>query len=55
MLLHPTHTPPPPLPPPRPPPCRYPNSHTHYFSCVLLTLFSEVKQVSLGGWVGGGV
>ena len=23
---------------------RYPNSHTHYFSCVLLYLFSEAKQ-----------
>jgi CCR4-Not complex component, Not1 len=25
---------------------RYPNSHTHYFSCVLLFLFSEAQQVS---------
>jgi hypothetical protein len=24
---------------------RYPNNHTHYFSCVLLYLFSEAKQV----------
>lgn len=24
---------------------RYPNSHTHYFSCVLLYLFAEAKQV----------
>lgn len=23
---------------------RFPNSHTHYFSCVLLSLFSEAKQ-----------
>lgn len=23
---------------------RYPNSHTHYFSCVLLTLFAEAKS-----------
>jgi len=23
---------------------RYPNSHTHYFSCVLLLLFSEVRE-----------
>jgi CCR4-NOT transcription complex subunit 1 len=23
---------------------RYPNSHTHYFSCVLLTLFVDVKS-----------
>jgi len=23
---------------------RYPNAHTHYFSCVLLTLFAEVKS-----------
>lgn len=23
---------------------RYPNSHTHYFSCVLLYLFSESEQ-----------
>jgi len=23
---------------------RYPNSHTHYFSCVLLMLFSEATQ-----------
>ena len=27
---------------------RYPNSHTHYFSCVLLFLFSEAQQVSTG-------
>lgn len=26
---------------------RYPNNHTHYFSCVLLYLFSEAKQVQL--------
>ena len=26
---------------------RYPNSHTHYFSCVLLYLFAEAKQVRL--------
>lgn len=24
---------------------RYPNNHTHYFSCVLLYLFAEAKQV----------
>lgn len=24
---------------------RYPNSHTHYFSCVLLFLFAEAQQV----------
>ncbi len=24
---------------------RYPNNHTHYFSCILLYLFSEAKQV----------
>lgn len=24
---------------------RFPNSHTHYFSCVLLFLFSEAQQV----------
>jgi len=23
---------------------RYPNSHTHYFSCVILYLFAEVTQ-----------
>lgn len=23
---------------------RYPNSHTHYFSCVLLYLFAETNQ-----------
>lgn len=23
---------------------RYPNSHTHYFSCVLLTMFAEIKS-----------
>ena len=23
---------------------RYPNSHSHYFSCVLLYLFSEATQ-----------
>jgi len=23
---------------------RYPNSHTHYFSCVLLFLFAEAQQ-----------
>ncbi len=23
---------------------RFPNSHTHYFSCMLLTLFAEVKD-----------
>jgi len=26
---------------------RYPNKHTHYFSCVLLCLFTETTQVSL--------
>jgi CCR4-NOT transcription complex subunit 1 len=26
---------------------RYPNSHTHYFSCVLLYLFSESKNVAV--------
>ena len=26
---------------------RYPNNHTHYFSCILLYLFSEAKQVGL--------
>lgn len=36
---------------------RYPNSHTHYFSCVLLFLFSEAQQVSadlcaLSGYAG---
>ena len=24
---------------------RYPNSHTHWFSCILLSLFAEAKQV----------
>ena len=24
---------------------RYPNNHTHYFSCILLYLFSEAKKV----------
>jgi CCR4-NOT transcription complex subunit 1 len=24
---------------------RYPNNHTHYFSCVLLYLFAEANQV----------
>lgn len=24
---------------------RFPNNHTHYFSCVLLYLFAEAKQV----------
>jgi CCR4-NOT transcription complex subunit 1 len=23
---------------------RYPNTHTHYFSCALLTLFAEAQQ-----------
>lgn len=26
---------------------RYPNNHTHYFSCVLLFLFAEAKQVTI--------
>ena len=26
---------------------RYPNNHTHYFSCVLLYLFAEAKQVPI--------
>jgi len=26
---------------------RYPNNHTHYFSCVLLYLFAEANMVSL--------
>ena len=25
---------------------RYPNNHTHYFSCILLYLFNETPQVS---------
>ena len=24
---------------------RYPNNHTHYFSCILLYLFNETSQV----------
>lgn len=32
---------------------RYPNSHTHYFSCVLLSLFSEVKQEAVKEQVRG--
>jgi CCR4-NOT transcription complex subunit 1 len=24
---------------------RYPNNHTHYFSCVLLSLFAEANMV----------
>lgn len=24
---------------------RYPNNHTHYFSCILLYLFNETTQV----------
>lgn len=27
---------------------RYPNNHTHYFSCVLLFLFAESSQVRCG-------
>ena len=26
---------------------RYPNSHTHYFSCVLLYLFAEANTESI--------
>ena len=26
---------------------RYPNNHTHYFSCILLYLFNETTQVSV--------
>jgi CCR4-NOT transcription complex subunit 1 len=26
---------------------RYPSSHTHYFSCVMLFLFSEAKNVAI--------
>ena len=26
---------------------RYPNNHTHYFSCILLYLFNETTQVGL--------
>ena len=26
---------------------RYPNSHTHYFSCTLLYLFAEANQESI--------
>lgn len=26
---------------------RYPNNHTHYFSCILLYLFNETSQVCL--------
>lgn len=26
---------------------RYPNNHTHYFSCVLLYLFAEANMVSI--------
>lgn len=34
---------------------RYPNSHTHYFSCVLLSLFSEVKQEAVKEQVRGAI
>lgn len=30
---------------------RYPNNHTHYFSRVLLYLFSEANQVCLSRWM----
>ncbi len=27
--------------------CRYPNSHTHYFSCTLLYLFAEANSEAI--------